>query len=928
MTLEVARVSVGVRRHGVIVESPRPSLGWIVESDAADWRQRGATIELTTSAGVSVHEHASDESVAVAWPFPPLRARERGSIRVRVRGENGDESEWSRPVDLVCGCLDDQEWVAQYIELPDPGDMLGRPARFRTEFELDEPVVSAYLYSSAQGVYQIEINGAEADDHLLKPGWTAYESRLALEVTDVTSLIRRGRNAIGIQLAGGWYTLQHYGPQPSVAAQLVIELASGAQQVIGTGAAWSASASGPVVETTIYNGESYDARLADRDWSLPGFAEQGWHPAVVRPSVPAPEPTTMPPTRRIQELAVAEVLTSAKGKLVVDFGQNIAGWVRLSVDGPSGTRITLRHAEVMAVLDDDEVYERILFNAKVTDTLILDGEPIVWEPSTTFHGFRYVEIDGWPGTFDLRDVTAIVVHSDMKRTGWFSSSNELLNRFHENAVWSMKANFLSLPTDCPQRAERRGWTGDVQVFGPTASFLHDCEGFLRSWLRDLEADQVARGGVPIIVPAHRTWPGEPFPAWAGPVAGWSDASTIVPTTLFERFGDVSVIRDQLQSMRLHVESVLSRADPDLLWTEGLQFGDWLDPTAPPAKPSLVAADAAVVSTAYFFRSASLLARAASLANDEELAGWAGELAERIRSAWLDAYTTASGRIVSDAPTAYALALVFEIERDLQRRRLLGDRLAVLVRRRGYTIATGVLGTPYVTDALTQTGHLDVAARLLLQTDCPSWLYPVTMGATTIWERWDSLLEDGSVNPGWMTSFNHYALGAVADWLHRTVAGLGVLDPGYRRLLVEPKPIPTLEFASATHLTPYGTAEVGWSVQADGTILVRARIPANASALVRLPGRVDEVVGSGEHEWTIEDTRGALPPLLARDTRVDVASRHEEELAELLRVIGSGIGPELFIESAQLIPDAPLRGQLASMSPPGVMDRFDEFYPRG
>ena len=550
--------------------------------------------------------------------------------------------------------------------------------------------------------------------------------------------------------------------------------------------------------------------------------------------------------RATEEIAVAEVITTPSGRTVVDFGQNLVGHLRIRVSGREGDTVVLRHAEV---LEHGELGVRPLRHAKATDRYTLAGNGIEsWEPEFTFHGFRYAEIQGWPGEFDPADVTAVVVHSDMTRTGWFDSSHDQLNRLHENVVWGMRGNFLSIPTDCPQRDERLGWTGDIQVFSPTASYLFDADGFLASWLEDLALEQTASNGVPFIVP-------NVLASAETPAAAWGDAAAVVPSVLYERFADRGLLERQYPSMRGWVDQIAAIAGPRRLWEGGFQFGDWLDPNAPPDEPGNAKTDHDITASAYLFRSATLVARAAQVLGLEADAARYGALAEEVRAAWLHEYVTPAGRIVSDAQTAYALAIMFDIALDADSRRRFGDRLARLVEKADHRIGTGFVGTPLIQDALVGTGHVDTARALLLQTGVPSWLYPVTMGATTIWERWDSMLEDGTINPGQMTSFNHYAFGAIADWMHRSLAGLAPLEPGYRRIAIAPVPLAGLDWAGTEHETPYGRATVRWEAR-DGRVVVRATVPPNTTALVSLPGCEPEEVGSGEHTWTVEDSRPA------------------------------------------------------------------------
>jgi alpha-L-rhamnosidase len=513
--------------------------------------------------------------------------------------------------------------------------------------------------------------------------------------------------------------------------------------------------------------------------------------------------------------------------------------------------VTLRHAEV---LEHGELGTRPLRSARATDRFILSGGEDRFEPTLTFHGFRYVEVDGWPGGLDLataRDaLVAVVVHSDLPRTGHFECSDPLVNQLHRNVVWGTRGNFLDVPTDCPQRDERLGWTGDIAVFAPTAAFLFDVDGFLRDWLRDLAAEQDAADGlVPYVVPDVLKYTG--IPAEFAPyeaTAIWSDAAVWVPWALWQAYGDRQVLAESFGSMSGHVRRVESLLSASGLWDTGFQFGDWLDPTAPPEDPARAAADNGVVATACLFRSARTVADAAAILGRDADARAFGALADRLRAAFTEHYVTTDGQVRSDAVTAYALAVCFGLLDDPVRQRA-GDRLAELVAEHGYRIATGFAGTPYVTDALTMTGHVEAAYRLLLQRENPSWLYAVTMGATTVWERWDSMLPDGTINPGEMTSFNHYALGAVADWLHRVVGGVAPAEPGYSVVRVAPRPGGGITSASTSLVTRHGRIAVDWRLGADGSVEVEVTVPDGVTAEVDLPGTALRRLGAGSHRVT-------------------------------------------------------------------------------
>ncbi|MCS3843560.1 alpha-L-rhamnosidase [Microbacterium sp. AK031] len=851
----IERVSVDAPYGSNTVADPKPTVGWVTQSESGGWLQASAELELRGAQGrgpddVQTHAVAGRESVRVAWPFRALLPREEVELRVRVTGEDGITSEWSAPRRIIAGFLADGEWEALTIAVAEPA-IEAEAAVLRREFFVDGEVRRATLYATAVGVYQAAVNGADVDDQVLKPGWTPFDRRTVHESTDVTAGLVDGANAIAVRIAGAWATERYgfrdqaeivYTDQPRFAAQLLIEYSDGRSAIVRTDADW-VSAPGPIAASGLYAGEEHDARRALRDSagrspSEVGFDARSWASVAVVADIPIPEARISPFVRRIEERAVREVITTPAGKTVVDFGQNLVGRLRIRVTGAAGDVVTLRHAEV---LEHGELGTRPLRAAAATDRYTLaGGEEEIWEPEFTFHGFRYAEIDGWPGEFDPADVTAVVIHSDMERTGWFDTSHELVRQLHENVVWGLRGNFLSVPTDCPQRDERLGWTGDIQVFAPTASFLYDVRGFLDSWLRDLSLDQVD-GVVPFVVPNVL---GE-----ARPAAAWGDASTVVPTVLHERYGDLDTLARQYDSMKDWTDAILALSGDRRLWEGMFQFGDWLDPDAPPERPAEAKTAPDLVASAYLFRSADLVAKAATLLGKDAEAAEYARLAEEVRSAFLAEYVTADGRMLSDAQTAYSLAIVFDIVAPEQQQ-VLGDRLAELTRLGDHRIGTGFVGTPIIQDALTRTGHLDTARLLLTQTENPSWLYPVTMGATTIWERWDSMLPDGTINPGEMTSFNHYALGAIADWLHRDVAGLAPAAPGYARLRIAPHPLHGFDFAEAVHLTPYGRAGVRWDREG-GEVTVEAVVPANTDAEVVLPDGTRREVGSGTHRWTVE-----------------------------------------------------------------------------
>ncbi|SDM28634.1 family 78 glycoside hydrolase catalytic domain [Allokutzneria albata] len=826
------------RRKPVVVGTPEPRLSW----------QASATeLELTDASGqVRRHRLGSADQVLVPWPFPPLPSRFRGSLRVRA-----SDSDWSEPTTFETPLLHPEDWSARFIT-PCTIGRIGDPAPvFSGRISLPDKVVRARLHMTSLGVHVASINGDRVGDIHLDPGWTSYEHRLRYRTHDVTSLLRAGDNDIDVLLGNGWYRGRlgwhgkraHYGDRLALLAQLEVACEDGSEHVFGTDTTWTARSS-HVLADDLYDGQTTDLRGVE---STEDSVE------VLDFDFRRLEAPLGPPVRAVATVPAVSVTTSPSGKLLADFGENLVGWVRLRVHA-GATEVTVRHAEV---LEHGELGTRPLRSAQATDRYLLTGNSAaVCEPSLTFHGFRYAEVDG-VGWLDPSDLEAVVLSSDLPATGWFSCSEPDLETLHENVRRAMRGNFLDVPTDCPQRDERLGWTGDIQVFGPAASFLADSAGFLTSWLRDLAADQYRNGCVPFVVPDVLR---EPAPS----AAAWGDAATIVPWTLYQRYGDVRVLADQFASMRAWVDRQAALAGPDHIWSGGFQFGDWLDPAAPPDNPFAARTDHDIVATAHFAYSASIVAKAAEVLGRQDEARNYGDLAAAVREAFARAYVTPSGRMVGDAPTAYAMALVWDLLPTAEQRAGAGARLADLVRANGFRIATGFVGTPIIADALCLAGQPQVAYRLLLERGCPSWLYPVTMGATTIWERWDSMLPDGTINPGEMTSFNHYALGAVADWMHRTVAGLAPGAPGYRSLLVRPLPGGGLTHASARHETPYGLASVAWQRQ-DGTLSLEVEVPGGSSAIVHVPGANDpELVGPGKHWWEVPDPVAAPKIRTIRD----------------------------------------------------------------
>ena len=850
--VERLRTEYAVDPIGIDQRAPRMS--WVLHSDRRGTRQSAYEIRVATSADSlgspiwTSGKFPSGESINRPYGGPALRPGRRYHWQVRAWDERGQASPWSAVAFWETGLMGSAQWKAKWI-VPDlPVDTTrSNPAPIlRTEFALTGAPTSARAYVTAHGLYEMEINGQRVGTEVLAPGWTSYDKRLQYQTYDVTSLLRGGANAVGVTLGDGWYRgrlawekrRNTYGKDVALLAQIVVRYADGREQIIGTDEGWK-TATGPVVASDIYNGESYDARLERAGWSQPGYATADWK-AVRVASYPLDNLVAPlgPPIRRIEELKPKAVLKTPAGETVFDMGQNMVGWVRLRVRGPAGTTVRLQHAEVLD--KDGNFYTANLRTAQqqISYTLKGGGDE-VYEPHFTFQGFRFVKVEGFPGAPGPDALTGIVVHSDMPRTGSFVTSDTMLNQLYHNIVWGQKGNFVGVPTDCPQRDERLGWTGDAQVFSRTAAFNYDVSGFFTNWLRDLAADQRENGSTPDVIPdvLSRGQKG------GTSSAGWGDATVIVPWTMYLAYGDVRLLETQYPSMRAYVEYQRKTAGDRMLWNSGWHYGDWLAFATTRSDYPGATTDKDLIATAFYAHSTDLLARSAKVLGKTEDARAYRDLFERIRTAWNKEYVTASGRLASNTQTAYALALEFGLLPE-SRRTEAGARLAADVRTIGH-LTTGFLGTPYLTDALTQTGNLSEAYRLLLNKKYPSWLYPITQGATTIWERWDGQKPDKSFQDVGMNSFNHYAYGAIGDWMVRTVAGLDLDEssPGYKHMLVQPQPGGGLTSARAELLTQYGSAVSGWKIEG-GRMRLTVRVPPNTRARVRLPGATLAAVTEG------------------------------------------------------------------------------------
>jgi alpha-L-rhamnosidase len=730
---------------------------------------------------------------------------------------------------------------------------------FRKSFRLSRTVRSARLTLTALGIYEAEINGLRIGDQIFAPGWTNYKKRVQYQVHNVTAALRRGENVFGIILGDGWYSgkvgwgdRQNYGDRPQFLARLEITHTDGTRSEMVTDSSW-VTAIGPILENDLQIGESYDARLELPGWSKPGYDAAKWLPVL-----PADDPkieftlSEAPPVRRLGEIRPdAPRLVNDGHKRFYDMKQNFTGRVRLSVTAPRGTTLTLRFAEILN--PDGTLYTTNLRSARATDHYTCKGGGReTWEPRFTFHGFRYVEV---MGSKEAKvEITGVVLHSDTRPTGKFACSHPLLNQLQSNITWGQKSNFLEIPTDCPQRDERLGWTGDAQVFIRTAAFNMEVRGFFHKWMRDLRDAQREDGGIPPYAPSVPFWDADGGPAW-------SDATIICPWTIYLCYGDRKILEEHYDSMVryftfLEKKRALRniRSHPDVDSWGG--FGDWLALDGSGKLEGSTPRD--LIGTAFYAYDAEILARIAELLRRKEDAQRYRALHAKIVSAFQRRFVTRDGLIVSGTQTAYVLALRFNLLSE-SLRPTAARHLAKDVESRGFHLATGFVGTPYILDVLEEHGHLTTAYKLLEQENFPSWLWPVKQGATTVWERWDGWTPERGPHPHDMNSFNHYAYGAVGAWMVRSVAGLELdpANPGYRHIIFRPRPGGTITWAEAELQTPQGRTRIRWD-QTRAGIKLDLTVPRGARATLQPPagyGRA-KPLAPGRHRIVLKASRKA------------------------------------------------------------------------
>lgn len=803
----------------------RPRLSYVVtETDAKKQIAARYVVALDEAFASIVYDSGRSSDIdSLAFELPHvLKPRTRYYWKVEVWADNGDhavsDAAWFETAKL------DEPWEAKWI-VPEM-DKEEHPVLGQT-FDLKDPIVSARAYVCGLGLYEMQINGVKAGEEYLTPHFNAYHKWLQYQTYDVTDLFRQGSNRVEVSLGNGLYKgrfgfegdkSELYGSEFALLCEIRVTYADGATEILKSDTDWTATRS-RIVSGNLYDGEVYDATFMPKVATGVRECDLRYDRLVARLSLPVVIK---------EELKPIEVIRTPAGETVLDMGQNMVGWIRFVTRAPKGTVIRLLHGEV---LQEGNFYRDNLRTAKAEYVYTADGEEAEVRPFFTFYGFRYVKVEGWPGELDRNDFTGCVLYSDLEQTGSFETSDPMVNRLFLNALWGQKGNFLDVPTDCPQRDERMGWTGDAQVFSGAACFNMDSYAFYRKYGYDMGQEQEERGGmVPMVVPATNVQ--------GGGSSAWADAATIIPWNTYLHYGDKAILEQQFESMKGWVDYIISADEGSggrRLWTVGFHFGDWLALDGSNPDSPMGGTDTDFIASAYYAYSSRLVAKTARVLGREEEAVYYEGISAEVKRAIEDEFFSKNGRLALDTQTAYAVALYMDLVPEAFKERVKNGLVKRLKSDRNH-LRTGFVGTPYLNFALSDNGCEELGYTLLLNDDYPSWLYAVKLGATTIWERWNSIMPDGKISSTGMNSLNHYAYGAIAEWMYRSVAGINPTEdaPGFRRIELAPKPDFRLQWVKAKVDSATGTCKSEWSFDDKGRLEFRFEIPFNATARVRLP----------------------------------------------------------------------------------------------
>lgn len=858
--LRVVKIRMEYLEHPVGL-GELPWFGWVLESDRKNVVQKAYQLQIAVdpqfedilydSGIVESGESAHVEIPAYRKDDWKTDRMEEGTVKlcscteyfVRVRVSDGVErSPYSGTASFVTGIMNRDEWQAEFITAEEEEDSIKSGSTcLAKKIRIDGKAASAYVCATGLGLYRFFVNGEKAGEDEMTPGWTSYHKHLCCQTYDVTGLLKEGENVLEAMLGAGWYKgkmgfllrRNNYGTRTAFLMQLTVRYEDGRKEVFVTDESWQGRP-GPVTFSEIYDGEHYDARLERGSMS---FDCLKWKPAQVIPiSKEVLTAQAGSKVGKMERLQAREVLVTPDGDTVIDFGQNLSGWVSFQVQAEEGSGIVLKCFETLDA--HGNVYTANLRSAKQEIRYICKGGGMEnYHPLFTFMGFRYVQVLQWPGEVKKEDFSAYALYSRMEQTGTFRCSHPLVNRLQQNILWGLKGNFLDIPTDCPQRDERVGWTGDAQIFCRTACYLMNTYNFFRKWLKDVAADQTPEGGVPHVVPDIIS--GKEENDWllsqgTHSAAAWADVAVINPWTLYLVYGDRTILEEQYESMKKWI-GFMEAHSVDYIWNYKLQFGDWVALDAEEGS-YFGATPNDLTCTAYFAYSTGLFAKIADILGRTEDAAYYGALHGKIVEKFQSTFFKEDGEMTAQTQTAHIVALYFNLVPEAFRGRT-AKRLVELLRREGGHLVTGFVGTPYFCHALSSNGYVKEAYELLLREDFPSWLYQVKMGATTVWEHWDGMKPDGTMWSPDMNSFNHYAYGAVGDWLYRVVLGMepDERDPGYHHSIISPQTGDAFDFAEGAYESVYGTLKVRWEKGKEDKSVRRLQItiPHNTTAEIRL-----------------------------------------------------------------------------------------------
>jgi alpha-L-rhamnosidase len=862
--VSIQSISVENQQNPIGIGVSNPRFSWKMASENRNETQSAYLLRIFQGKKQiwTTGKVASSASLFIPYAGDKLQSNVKYQVKLQVWNADGKVSKEAMTT-FSTALLSKDDWKAKWISSGLAADTVnGRVPFFASQFVIKKSISSVRAFVTAKGAYEAQINGSRMGDSYLNPGWTSYNKHLQYQVFDLTKQVKQGANEIKVQVGSGWFRSRlgwqnnqnYYGSQAALLWQLEITYQDGTKETMISDKKWRVGYSS-ILTSEIYDGEHVDTRIQSN--SIGNAVEVAGNYDVLVSQINEP-------IKKQDFLGVKRVLTSPKGYKILDFGQNIVGWVKLNIKGKSGQKVVLRHVEMLD--KKGEPYFENLRSAKAMASYELNGEQQIIEPHFTFFGFRYVQVEGIEVIPD--DYQAIALHSDLASSGSFETSNPLLNQLQSNIRWGQKGNFLDVPTDCPQRDERLGWTGDAEVFSRTASFNFNVNQFFAKWLKDVKADQFPNGAVPFVIPDILNKPNVSADGQIG-AAGWSDASIIIPYNIYTTYGDKQILENQYESMKAYLNYVRSVAKNDL-WNTGFQFADWLSYRVDDSKGMIgqksAITDNYLVAQCFFAYNTELMVRTARILGKTEDYKEFEKLQDRIKIQFQKEFMTANGRLISDTQTAYILALQFDMIPGNLRQAAL-ERLVSNIKSYNYHLTTGFLGTPFLNPVLSRFGRNDVAYSLLLQDTYPSWLYPVKAhGATTIWERWDSMKPDSTFQDPGMTSFNHYAYGAIGDWMYRTIGGIDTEEfdgAGYKQIVIKPELGGKLTYAKTSLESPYGKVSTDWTVNSGGFTL-KVVVPVNATATVILPTfgsnrrylegvelKGDRVrIGSGSYSFTV------------------------------------------------------------------------------